>query len=440
MVWTNALIGEPPPGLDLTGSRTATNNAIGIVLFALATAAMGLRLLARLRFQNVGLDWDDYLMGLGWILCAGNLACCIAGGFYGLGKHIWTLSPYYMEKITVITFAYVFIYAYSVSVIKYSFIMFYRRIFGLNWFGWFCIGLTTAYLIVYHIVLPLYCDPLKYYWQQWSSPGTGKCPVHEGYFYLGTGIINLLGDIFILSIPIPDIWKLQLTKREKAAIYLIFLLGGFVCIASIIRIKVIWALTQTMDISWAKSDVFIWSSAEPSVAVISGCLPTLRPMFMKILGRYLGGSSNNSDPTQLSEPSALETISKKRTRPIKKPHTGLTTFGDSQIGTQLGTNVDVEGEALEMNKSSTKHRVFGRLSGSNGENLKLREDDEVQLTSIAEAKAYDGSSASLWTLETGQSGEYENRSGGIVVKQTFEWGEEIEQDPRKRTSESGHRL
>lgn len=74
MVWTNALIAEPPAGLDLTESRTATNNAIGIVLFALATAAMGLRLLARLRFQKVGLDWDDYLMGLGWVSRSSSVA------------------------------------------------------------------------------------------------------------------------------------------------------------------------------------------------------------------------------------------------------------------------------------------------------------------------------------------------------------------------------
>lgn len=210
-----------------------------------------------------------------------------------------------------------------------------------------------------------------------------------------------------------------------------------VCIASIIRIKVIWALTQTMDISWAKSDVFIWSSCEPSVAVISGCLPTLRPLFMKFLGRYMG--SHHSDPTQSSEPSALETISKKRTRPIKK-HTGLTTFGDSQFGTQLGMKIDNEGEEFEMSKGGARNRILSRLSGSNGDELKLRDDDEVQLTSIAEAKAHDGSAASIRTLATGQSGDDEHRSGAIVVKQTFEWGEEMEQDPKKRTSNSGPRL
>ena len=70
---------NPPPGLDLNESRTATNNAIGIVLFALSTAFVGLRLLTRLKLKREKLGADDYLMFLGLALNAGNLACCIAG-------------------------------------------------------------------------------------------------------------------------------------------------------------------------------------------------------------------------------------------------------------------------------------------------------------------------------------------------------------------------
>lgn len=101
-------------------SRTATNNAVGIVLFALSTVFVGLRLLTRLKLKRERLGADDYLMFLGLALNAGNLACCIAGqfilaytdytlmanhaagGFYGLGKHIWSLGPYQMRQITIV--------------------------------------------------------------------------------------------------------------------------------------------------------------------------------------------------------------------------------------------------------------------------------------------------------------------------------------------------
>jgi hypothetical protein len=93
---------NPPPGLDLTESRTASNNAIGIVLFILSLIFVALRLFVRLRLKHEPLGLDDYLMFLGLALNAGNLACCIAGGFFGLGKHIWSLDPYQMRQITIV--------------------------------------------------------------------------------------------------------------------------------------------------------------------------------------------------------------------------------------------------------------------------------------------------------------------------------------------------
>jgi hypothetical protein len=60
------------------------------VLFVLSLLFVALRLVVRLRMKHEPLGLDDCLMFLGLALNAGNLACCIAGGFYGLGKHIWS--------------------------------------------------------------------------------------------------------------------------------------------------------------------------------------------------------------------------------------------------------------------------------------------------------------------------------------------------------------
>jgi len=158
-------------------------------------------------------------------------------------------------------------------------------------------------------------------------------------FYLGVGIINLFGDVCILTIPIASVLKLHMGRTQKVAVCLTFLLGslyvaflrqslrkGFankysVCFASLYRIITITHLVQSKDISWAKSDVFIWSSVEPSIGIISGCLPTLRPLMMKVinaLSTRLPSSFKSSQHSESSGPSLnpLETISKKRTRKI----------------------------------------------------------------------------------------------------------------------------
>lgn len=96
----------------------------------------------------------------------------------------------------------------------------------MTWLAWWCAFITTGYLVANHVVLPLYCKPLSYYWTQWHDLDGGYCPVDEGNFYLGVGIINMIGDFCILLVPIPAVWKLQMPRGQKIAILFIFLLGS----------------------------------------------------------------------------------------------------------------------------------------------------------------------------------------------------------------------
>ncbi|KAF2024802.1 hypothetical protein EK21DRAFT_77914 [Setomelanomma holmii] len=403
---------NPPPGLDLTTSRTATNNAIGIVLFVLSLVFVILRLITRLRLKNEALGLDDYLMFAGLVLNAGNLACCIAGGFFGLGKHIWSLGPYEMRQITIITFAYVYIYAWSICIIKFSILALYRRIFGLSWLGYFCLVLTTGYLITFHIVLPLYARPTSYYWNQWYG-ADGKLLVDEAKFYLVTGIINLFGDVMILIVPVQSVVKLQMGRTQKIAICLMFLLGSFVCFASLYRIVTIAHLVETTDISWAKSDVFIWSSVEPSVGIISGCLPTLRPLLKYILETWFKyvpstnkSTGNSSRPYPLSP---LETISKKRTRKINKKNDLESTNFTMTNFTQLEDDVD-------------DHRVTittARNDRDDSGNWRP-DEDEMCLTTTKIHRSESEHSAN------GEHGLVENlERDGITMTTKFEWDENV---------------
>ncbi|KAH3913028.1 hypothetical protein HBI56_088640 [Parastagonospora nodorum] len=410
---------DVPPGIDLSESRTASNNAIGIVLFVLSFVFVGLRLYVRLHMKREPLGLDDYLMFLGLALNAGNLACCIAGGFFGLGKHIWSLDPYQMRQITIITFAYVFIYAWSVCIIKFSILALYRRIFGISWLGYFCVALTTGYLITNHIVLPLYTSPISYYWNQWNVGSKGVIQVDEAKFYLGVGIINLFGDICILAVPVSSVVKLQMGRSQKIAISFMFLLGSFVCFASLYRIITITRLVQTSDISWAKSDVFIWSSVEPSIGIISGCLPTLRPLLIKILDPWRklipsvkksssDGSSKSSRPYPLN---TIETISKKRTRKINKKDEL-----DSLQFTQLEDEVEVKANGTVVRESV---KATGKRDCDNSGNWRP-DDDEMCLTTTTVHRSE--SEAGL-TKEENRSLDSLERDG-ITMTKRFEWDEE----------------
>lgn len=55
-----------------------------------------------------------------------------------------------------------------------------------------------------------------------------------------------------------------------------------VCVASIVRIYYLAVFVKTVDITWLMGPVFIWSSVEPSIGILSACLPNLRPLFRGI--------------------------------------------------------------------------------------------------------------------------------------------------------------
>lgn len=87
------------------------------------------------------------------------------------------------------------------------------------------IGLVVIiWFIAFIISQVLTCIPLAYLWDK-TIPG-GHCinPNHIAYY--GTSPPDILTNIAILILPIPDLWKLQMQRWKKFAITLIFILGS----------------------------------------------------------------------------------------------------------------------------------------------------------------------------------------------------------------------
>lgn len=53
------------------------------------------------------------------------------------------------------------------------------------------------------------------------------------------------------------------------------------CIATLIRFKTIGLLAHNPDFLYATTDTVIWSTIEPAMGIIAGCLATFRPLIRK---------------------------------------------------------------------------------------------------------------------------------------------------------------
>ncbi|MCJ1247664.1 hypothetical protein MMC30_004879 [Trapelia coarctata] len=106
-------------------------------------------------------------------------------------------------------------------------------------------------------------------------------------------VYTILTDILILCMPIRQVWKLQLSQRSRIALTFIFLMGGLVCIASVVRVTTLFQV-EDEDLTYSLVGIANWSSIEFALAVISASLPTLRPLLLHLTPKSWKSTANQS--------------------------------------------------------------------------------------------------------------------------------------------------
>uniref|UniRef100_A0A093VNU2 Rhodopsin domain-containing protein n=1 Tax=Talaromyces marneffei PM1 TaxID=1077442 RepID=A0A093VNU2_TALMA len=179
--------------------------------------------------------------------------------------------------------AYEIIYFVSLAATKMSILLFYTRLFPTREFklaAKVIACIVTAWLIATILVSVFSCSPVRAFW---THEAGSKC-INSEQFYIANAVPNIITDAFILTLPLRMVWGLHTSKWERVALTFIFMLGSFVVVASIIRLSQLHEVSNP-DFTWGFNNTVIWSSVEPSVAVISACLPTMRPVVEFILPR-----------------------------------------------------------------------------------------------------------------------------------------------------------
>jgi hypothetical protein len=159
----------------------------------------------------------------------------------GLGKDIWTVP---FDNITAILKIYYFdedLYLTALPLVKISMLFFYLRIFPQNWFRYACFTTMAAcagYGIAFLLVSVFQCRPLPLAWTQWDGEHFGTCNDINAQGWTSAAL-NVILDVVVLALPMPVIAKLELNKRKKALVLLMFSTGFVVTIISILRLQVL---------------------------------------------------------------------------------------------------------------------------------------------------------------------------------------------------------
>ncbi|KAL2058653.1 hypothetical protein ABVK25_001381 [Lepraria finkii] len=273
-----ASLPPPPPGIDLKANQGPRVISSGIALILLPTIFVLLRFVSRWIAQ-AGFWWDDLLVVLSLLLSyAPNASMMQSARTNGFGKHLWALDDptHNSGQFLKILYVYIIFYYAAVVAIKLCILTFYRRIFPVTEIRFWLYtgyGLVSCYAIATLCATTFQCQPIHGFWDK-TIPS--HC-VSGDNILIVPGAFNAVLDAFVILLPLPLLWRLRTTHKQKGILTGIFACGGFVCIISIIRLIVLSRLYDT-DVTWNYVNAAIWSAAEPSMGVIAACIPSLRPL------------------------------------------------------------------------------------------------------------------------------------------------------------------
>ncbi|OTA81611.1 hypothetical protein M434DRAFT_44502, partial [Hypoxylon sp. CO27-5] len=168
------------------------------------------------------------------------------------------------------------LWATANSCVKLSILSLYTNLFPSKRFCHFCRAamiITVAYFIMVFLETFVLCKPAQYNWDK-SIPG-GSC-TNQNLAYLIAGITNLIIDAFVVALPMPMLFRLQLTRPKKLSIVAMFSLGALICIVSLLR--VLWLNSWDLsDLTYTVTPGAIYSVLEPTLGAVNACLPTIKP-------------------------------------------------------------------------------------------------------------------------------------------------------------------
>lgn len=189
---------------------------------------------------------------------------------YGLGQHIWTLHP--EDITTMLKFFYIMaaLYFTQAALLKLCLIFFYIRVFPsveVQRLLWGTVTFVVLWGVCFVIAALLQCQPIHYFWEHWDGLHQGHC-VNINAITTSHAGISIALDFWILGIPLQQLWGLKMHWKKKLGVALMFCVGTFVTVVSILRLRALMDFAASSDASWEFYDVSVWSTIEICVGIM----------------------------------------------------------------------------------------------------------------------------------------------------------------------------
>ncbi|KAH7209797.1 hypothetical protein DER44DRAFT_809455 [Fusarium oxysporum] len=209
------------------------------------------------------------------------------------GVHAWELPLEKFNEGNQLTFISPILYAVCTACSKMALALFYRRLSPQRWWKWSVYSvffLVAGYNLAILLVILFGCTPFKKSWD--LTILEGSC-VDRGAVYICTAALGILSDLILLVMPLPMILQLQMPRRQKAGLVVLFVIGSATLVTSVVRLVLLVPIVDANDCTWVLSSAVVWIFVEANLLIICASLTTLRRFFIHVAPKFIGerGSS-----------------------------------------------------------------------------------------------------------------------------------------------------
>jgi hypothetical protein len=241
------------------------------VMIVTAAAFVAVRFAFKLIVARLDIGYDDWSVLATLIAASPSAVITVFGTVkHGLGRDIWTLTPH--EITTMLKYFYVMasLYFTQVALLKLSLIFFYIRVFpapGVQRVLWGTVIFSVLWGFISVIIVIFQCQPISYFWTHWDGLHEGKC-LNINAITTSNAAISIILDLWILGIPLWQLWGLQLHWKRKVGVALMFCVGTFVTVVSMLRLQALVTFARSANASWEFYNVSVWSTIEICVGIM----------------------------------------------------------------------------------------------------------------------------------------------------------------------------
>ncbi|CZR52764.1 related to integral membrane protein [Phialocephala subalpina] len=361
-----AKIQEEGCGVRVVSQQTKLK-IIAHIFCILAEACIIVRIWSKLQLLHK-LYTDDWVIILSGAAVIPFWYLLIAIIDLGLGLNMWDTNLDDLDQFFKLFWAEEIVYLNMLAITKVALLLFLLNIFPSQSFRavcWTVGALTVGIALSFTMATIFSCSPIPHFWTRWQGAvSVGTCNNLNLQTYIAAAI-NIVQDFTILCLPLPQLYKLQVSTKRKIQLFLMFSVGLFVSIISIIRLKTL--VTYGKDYV----NLVIWSIIEPTVAIVCACMPGIRQLLGHFASNSFFGSTVKTNPSSGTSGSSATRVYQRRSFKIESKLRSqnddfheLTSMTD---GTGSDAHLDhTSGKPNSLTKQGSQH---GTLDGHRDEQI-----------------------------------------------------------------------